>query len=128
LTTYEAENEYFGTTHAEVGLCLAQRWNFPSAYCDAISHHHSSDMASEDPLLTSIVTLADFYCLSHNTFAGVAQATIPGQSEDNAWDIFKQRAPNSTASSLEHFLSELDEKYETICQEVDLLFNTMIAE
>ena len=128
LTTFEAENEYFGTTHAEVGLCLAQRWNFPSVYCDVISHHHSSEMASEDPLLTAIVTLADFYCLSHNTFAGVAQASIPGHSEEHAWDVFKQRVPQLAATSLEHFLSDLDGKYESICQEVDLLFNTMTAD
>ncbi len=127
FTTYEAEYEYFGTTHCEVGLCLAQRWNFPSMYCDVISYHHSSEMATEDPLLTAIVSLADFYCLSHSSSDSVAQASIPGRSEENAWKVFKQLAPDVSASSLEHFLSDLDEEYEVISQEVDLLFNTMTA-
>lgn len=125
FTTYDAEYEFFGTTHCEVGLCLAQRWNFPSTYCDVISYHHSSERATEDPLLTAIVSLADFYCLSHGTADSVAQASIPGVSEENAWNVFKQLASDQLTLSLERFLSDLDEEYETISQEVDLLFNTM---
>jgi len=125
FTTYEAEYESFGTTHCEVGLCLAQRWNFPSVYCDVISNHHSTEMASEDPLLTAIVSLADFYCLSHSSSDSVAQASIPGQSEESAWDVFTRLSPDILTSSLEHFLSDLDEEYDAVSQEVDLLFNTM---
>lgn len=124
-TTYEAEYDTFGTTHCEVGLCLAQSWNFPSVYSDIISYHHSSEMATDDPLLTAIVTLADFYCSSHVTADTVAQATIPGSSEENAWNLFLRLAPNQTASSLEHFLSDLEEEHDAIRHEVDILFNTM---
>ncbi|MBW4054596.1 MAG: HDOD domain-containing protein [Proteobacteria bacterium] len=125
LTTYEAEFEFFGTTHSEVGLCLAQRWNFPPVYCDVISYHHASEMATEDTFLTAIVALADFYCLSHVTSDCVAQASIPGRSEENAWNVLNQHAPDLLVSSLEHFLSDLNEEYETISSEVDQLFNTM---
>lgn len=127
-TTYEAEYELFGTTHSEIGLCLAQRWNFPSSYCDVISHHHTSDLADEDPLLTAIVSLADFFCLSHISASEVAQASIPGSSEENAWNILKQFSGESVADSLEHFLSELSDEYEEISREVDQLFNTIVAE
>lgn len=124
-TTYEAEYEFFGTTHCEVGLCLAQRWNFPSVYCDVISHHHTSEKAIEDPLLTAMVALADFYCLSHVTASSMAQASIPGESEENAWKILTQFSAETLGASMEHFLSELDEEYETISREVEVLFNTM---
>ena len=126
-TTYEAEYEFFGTTHSEVGLCLAQRWNFPSIYCDVISYHHTSELATEDPLLTAIIAVADFYCLSHNSSDGVAQASIPGRSEENAWNVFKQLAADPLPSGLENFLSDLDEEYEAISQEVNVLFNTMTS-
>lgn len=127
-TTYDAELTYFGTTHSEVGLCLAQRWNFPPDYCDIISNHHVSQMATEDPLLTAIISLADFYCLSHVTADSVAQASIPGASEENAWSMLVDLGAfvsQDGADSLEHFLSELDEEYSSVCTEVDLLFNTM---
>jgi putative nucleotidyltransferase with HDIG domain len=125
FTTYEAEYEFFSTTHCEVGFCLAQRWNFPVDYCDVISYHHSSVRATEDPLLTAIVSLADFYCLSHSTAESIAQASIPGASEENAWKVINQQDSDQLPSSLEHFLSNLDDEYETIKVEVDLLFNTM---
>ena len=124
-TTYDAEYEFFGTTHCEVGLCLAQRWNFPSVYCDVISHHHTSEKATEEPLLTAMVALADFYCLSHVTASSVAQASIPGESEENAWKILTQFSAETLGTSMEHFLSELDEEYEAISREVEVLFNTM---
>lgn len=127
FTTYESEYGFFGTTHCEVGLCLAQRWNFPSLYCDVISYHHSSELATEDPLLTAIVSLADFYCLSHSFSDSIAQARIPGRSEENAWKVLTQLSPDSFAPSLEHFLSDLDEEYEVISQEVKVLFITMTA-
>lgn len=127
LTTYEAEYEFFGTTHCEIGLCLAQRWNFPSVYCDIIFHHHNSEMATEDPMLAAIVALADFYSLSHVTASCVAQASVPGQSEEHAWKSLKQFSANPLAVSLEHFLSDLDEEYESISQEVDVLFNVMVT-
>ncbi len=126
ITTHEAEYKYFGTTHSEVGLCLAQRWNFPAEYSDVISCHHSSEMAIADPLLTAIISLADFYNMSHVTADCVAQASIPGHSEENAWQtLTKLGIP--LPSSLEHFLSDLDEVYETISGEADLLFDTMTA-
>lgn len=127
-TTHEAEYEFLGTTHSEVGLCLAQRWNFPSSYCDVISYHHASEMATEDPLLTAIVSLADFFCLSHVPASSVAQASIPGRSEENAWNVLKQLSKEPVASGLEHFFSGLSDEYEEISREVDQLFNTMVAE
>jgi putative nucleotidyltransferase with HDIG domain len=125
FTTYEAEYEFFGTTHSEVGLCLAQRWNFPSVYCDIISYHHSSELATEDTFLTAIVSLADFYCVSHMTADSLAQASIPGKSEENSWIVLKEHSAGPLPSSLENFLSNLDEEYEAIGKEVDLLFNTL---
>ncbi|MEI6208528.1 MAG: HDOD domain-containing protein [Desulfuromonadales bacterium] len=124
-TTYEAEYEFFGTTHSEVGLCLGQRWNFPPLYCDVISYHHTSEMATEDPLLTAIVSLADFFSLSHLTASSVAQASLPGPSEENAWNVLRQLTENPIPDVLEHFLSDLSEDYEEVSREVDQLFNTM---
>lgn len=126
-TTYEAEYEFFGTTHSEVGLCLAQRWNFPASYCDVISYHHASEMATEDPMLTAIVSLADFFCLSHVTAGSLAQASIPGMSEENAWKVLKQLSKKPIAPGLESFLSDLFDTYEDVSREVDLLFNSLIS-
>jgi putative nucleotidyltransferase with HDIG domain len=126
-TTYEAEVEVFGTSHCEVGLCLAQRWNFPPAYCDIISYHHTSELATEDPLLTAIVSLADFFSLSSTPASGVAQATTPGRSEDIAWNVLKQLSSKPLAADLDGFLAELGNEFGNSPREVELLFHSMVT-
>jgi len=126
-TTYNAEMEYFGTTHCELGLCLAQRWNFPPVYCDTISQHHTSELAIEDPLLTSIVTLADFFCLAYTISDSVAQASKPERSEEYAWSLLKQHSRNPLPSTLGDFLFMLNDEYVGVFREVNQLFSTMTA-
>ena len=127
-TTYEAEVEVFGTSHCEVGLCLAQRWNFPPAYCDIISYHHTSELATEDPLLTAIVTLADYYSLGLTPASGVAQAALPGRSEESAWQILKQLSNRQLAPDLDGFLQELANEFGTSGREAEVLFHSMAIE
>ena len=126
-TTYEAEVEVFGTSHCEVGLCLAQRWNFPPAYCDIISYHHSSESATEDPLLTAIVSLADFYSLASTPASGVAQAHSPGRSEENAWHVLKQLSSKPLAPDLDGFLLSLRAEFEKAPREADILYHSMVS-
>ncbi|WP_191966047.1 HDOD domain-containing protein [Oryzomonas japonica] len=124
-TTYDAELEYFGTTHSEVGLCLAQRWNFPPVYSDVISHHHTSELAIEDPLLTAIVALADFFCLAYTISDSVAQATKPDRSEEYAWNLLKQHSRHPLPDNLGDFFFMLSDEYVEVFREVNQLFNTM---
>ena len=114
-TTYEAEMEVFRTSHSEVGLCLAQRWNFPPSYCDCISYHHTSELATVDPLLTAIITLADYASLTSSTGDGIAQATAPGRSEENAWKVLRQLTTKPIRGSLDEFLEQLSVE----CQQVN---------
>jgi len=124
---YAAEEEFFGTTHAEVGLCLAQRWNFPAEYCDIISYHHSSGQASADPLLTAIVSLADFFCQSHDTASGEPNQLVgqPDSSEENAWQLLSQRSRRPQDKDLASFFATLSAGYAGIAAEVELLFQVL---
>lgn len=106
-TTYEAESEVFSTTHSEIGLCLAQRWNFPPSYCDCISYHHTSELATVDPFLTAIISLADFFSLTHSTTGGIAQATEPGRSEENAWNMVRQLSSKPLQKTMEGLMEQL---------------------
>ena len=127
-TTYEAEVEVFGTSHCEVGLCLAQRWNFPTAYCDIISYHHTSELATEDPFLTAIVSLADYYSLASTPASGIAQATMPGRSEENAWNALKQLSSKQLPMDLDGFLLQLADELGKSSREAEILFHSMALE
>ncbi len=124
---YDAEQEFFGTSHSEVGLCLAQRWNFPPDYCDTISYHHTSELATEDPMLTAIVSLSDFFCLTHDPVTGAAGdlAGQPSRSEDNAWLVLKQLSKRPLDKDIPTFFATLSGEYAEIADEVGVLFQVL---
>jgi putative nucleotidyltransferase with HDIG domain len=124
---YEGEHEFFGTTHSEVGLCLAQKWHFPPDYCDTISYHHTSDRATEDPMLTAIVSLSDFFCLTHDTLTGVSgeQAGTPDHSEENAWNVLRQLSNRPLDKDIPSFFSSVSREYEEIAEEVQVLYRVL---
>lgn len=51
-----AEQEVFGTDHAEVGAWLSERWKFPAVLSEPIAHHHNLENASEElePIVASV--------------------------------------------------------------------------
>ncbi|MDR7856889.1 HDOD domain-containing protein [Tissierella sp.] len=55
----DAEREVFGFNHAEIGEKVAEKWNLPESLVDAIGHHHTPELATINPLLVSIVHIAD---------------------------------------------------------------------
>jgi putative nucleotidyltransferase with HDIG domain len=124
---HDAEQEFFGTSHCEVGLCLAQRWNFPPDYCDTISYHHTSKLATEDPMLTAIVNLSDFFCLTHDPVTGEANelAGPPNSSEEHAWLVLKQRSNRALEQDLSSFFATLSDEYAEIAREVEQLFQVL---
>jgi len=55
----EAEKEVLGFGHAEVGEKVAEKWLLPKKLVEAIGYHHNPEMATINPLLVSIVHVAD---------------------------------------------------------------------
>ena len=59
-----AEQNYFGTTHAELGACLISQWELPFAIAEAVAWHHapgSSENNTFSPLTAVHVADAFFY-------------------------------------------------------------------
>lgn len=54
-----AEKEVLGFDHAEIGEKVAEKWNLPLSLVDAIGHHHTPEQSNVNPLLVSIVHIAD---------------------------------------------------------------------
>ena len=55
----DAEREVFGFNHGEIGEKVAEKWNLPESLVDAIGHHHTPELSNINPLLVSIVHIAD---------------------------------------------------------------------
>ena len=58
----DAENEILGYNHAQIGGIIARKWNLPEVLIEAISFHHQSQKAKENPEVVSVVHIADNIC------------------------------------------------------------------
>lgn len=59
ISFLEAEKEILGFNHAQVGKEIAAKWNFPDELVEAIGLHHSPEKAIINPMLVSIIHVAD---------------------------------------------------------------------
>jgi HD-like signal output (HDOD) protein len=122
----EAEEKLLGTTHCEVGYCLAKNWNFPVEYCDVIAHHHAPANATKDPTLAAIVNLADLFCSVRHLDYGGRDWVSFNLAEEPAWKILKEFSPNFVDLDVERFCYELDERVPEVQDLVNSLFEGMI--
>ncbi|NIP99017.1 MAG: HDOD domain-containing protein [Nitrospinaceae bacterium] len=56
---YEVERKNLGFDHAEVGGNLLKKWSLSDGYVEAAGFHHDPFQAEKDPVLVSIVHIAD---------------------------------------------------------------------
>lgn len=124
----EAEGEYFGTSHSEIGYCIAKKWNFPADYCEVIALHHAPEMASIDPTLVSIVNLADLFCSVRQLDYGGKSWVTFNLAEEKSWSILKNYAPNLADFDVERFCYELDDRVPEIQELVQSIFQGIVAE
>jgi putative nucleotidyltransferase with HDIG domain len=122
----EAEETILGTTHAEVGLCLAKKWNFPPEYCDVIQNHHTPMEASYDPTLTAIINLADLFCSVRHLDYGGREWVSFNLAEEPSWNILRAFAPSFVNLDVERFCYELDDRVLEIQDLVNSLFEGMM--
>lgn len=105
----DAEEQLLGTTHCEIGFCMARKWNFPDPYCDVIAYHHDPGQAQADPVLCSIVNLADLFCTVRGLNYGGREWVSFNLFEEQAWAILIQKTPGLAQMDVERFCYELDD-------------------
>ena len=117
----EAEALQLGTTHCEIGFCMARKWNFPEAYCEVIAYHHSPSEATIDPVLCAIVNLSDlFWSVRDLKYGGWVSFNLV---EEQAWDILKAMSPSLGGLDVERFCYELDDAVPHVERLVNSIFH-----
>lgn len=119
----DTELEVFGTTHAEIGFCMAEKWNFPEAYREVILHHHAPREATTDPVLCSIVNLADLFCSVRELYYGNNSWASFNLSEEEGWKILKEQSPTLGHLDVERFCYELDDAVPAVRELVTSIFS-----
>lgn len=124
----DAEERFLGTTHCEIGLLIAQKWNFPSEYCEVISNHHSPQDATLDPTLSAIVNLADYFCSVRQLDYGGREWVSFNLADEGAWELLKKFAPHMRNFDVERFCYELDDRVPEIQEMVKSIFEDMVVQ
>lgn len=119
----DAEAELLGTTHCEIGACMARKWNFPEVYCDIIANHHTPGEAVVDPVLCAIVNLSDLFCSVRELNYGGREWVSFNLYEEPAWKILKQQCPTLGQMDVERFCYEIDDAIPDVKNLVSSIFN-----
>lgn len=86
-TLEDAEENIIGTTHAQIGAWLAEKWNLPEIISKTILYHHQPWCAKKESVLVCTVTLADYLC--HLSGIGNSGRIAINSLETKVWDIFQ---------------------------------------
>lgn len=119
----DQEEAVFQTTHNEIGYCMAEKWNFPEAYREVILYHHTPREATDDPVLCSIVNLADLFCSVRDLYYGGDVWAGFNLSEEDGWAILKEQHPNLAQFDIERFSYELDDAVPVVKELVTSIFS-----
>ena len=119
----DAEAEKFGTTHAEIGYCIAEKWNFPEAYREAILFHHDPRSAVSDPVLCAIINLADLFCTVRDLNYGGRSWVTFNLVEEPGWQILREQFPSLAQLDVERFCYELDDAVPDVKELVSSIFS-----
>ena len=64
---YDAENSIMGFNHAEIGMIIAENWNFPDELIIAIGYHHDPERADDKfKKITYALYISDYACQVNN--------------------------------------------------------------
>ncbi|NJD36821.1 MAG: HDOD domain-containing protein [Geobacter sp.] len=119
----DMEEQEFRTTHNEVGFCIAEKWNFPEAYREVILYHHNPREAVNDPVLCSIVNLADLFCSVRDLYYGGDAWASFNLSEEEGWVILREKHPELAHLDVERFCYELDDAVPMVKEVVTSIFS-----
>ena len=78
---HEAENEYLGFDHADVGAWLAEGWHLPEKFVEVIRYHHKPKVVTKYNDLVKIIHIADL--ISYSIDEGLRKKRIEEKQDEN---------------------------------------------
>ena len=114
-TSLEAERTIIGITHEDVGLWIAEKWDFPVSLREAISNHHLPENVIDPQLQRSValIRIADLLC-NYRTFRFGTKFIKSIPEDDGGVQILKAYVTDSTILDFENLALIIDEEVDTI--------------
>jgi putative nucleotidyltransferase with HDIG domain len=106
ISIFDAENNQFNATHANVGSWLAEKWHFPRNLIEVIECHHLPALAKSAPLETAIVHMADLLVRARG-FGFAGEIFVP-EVNAIAYELL-----NLSESDIKDVLREMEDNMES---------------
>lgn len=107
------EKKFIGYSHPEIGAFLLKKWNFPEELIDSVLHIYEPEKSKINPLLTSIVHIANWIAIS----AGIG-IDVMGMNE--SLSDFALRKLNFNNDKLSLYYNSIPEFLDQIKDLIDL--------
>lgn len=109
-TDVEAEFEFFGATHIEVGAEIAKLWKLPRELTNIITYHNNPESAPENNDLIAVVRLPDQLCEIWDAgfYEGIRILDI---EHTEAWHVLTDKFEELKELDVEVFTMELEEDF-----------------
>lgn len=108
ISHYKSEYMTIGITHDLVGSQLARNWNLPDNLREAIQYHHKLSPGAENPLIASIIHLADIIC--HMELDTPDETMFKPEMDSQIKEVLKNARPIFHESEIDIFASHLREQ------------------
>ncbi|GAB4336388.1 MAG: HDOD domain-containing protein [Candidatus Abyssubacteria bacterium] len=113
-TMLQAEREFLGVSHQEIGSWLAEKWRLPVTLCDTILYHHNlpeaGPSAPKDTRLIALCCVAEAFCQAQE--AGWDGDTGHNDLHDRrAWQLLLSGQNRYTPADIDRILGETVEEY-----------------
>jgi putative nucleotidyltransferase with HDIG domain len=125
ISLCEAEYQYMGADHCQVGYYLADKMGLPKAFLDAAKFHHHPERAKEHFLIVALVALAELFAVQRGVVVGCAEnAAQTSIAESFAWILLTEQQKAfmnvDIGDFIQEFQQELDRSWANIVGDMSL--------
>jgi putative nucleotidyltransferase with HDIG domain len=106
----EAEREYLGESHEQVGAWLVDKWQLPESLRDAVMHHHDYSSGNgrrlvREPRLAALANIAESFC-EHYGVGWDGDAACSRVKDIDVWQILLSGQSEYSVNDIDHILHE----------------------
>ncbi len=118
----EVERKEIGITHEVTGDLLSRHWHLFDDLSEVMSGHHDVVHATKEPVLASLVNIADLLCRTSGLGYGYEERIAVNLQEEPAWEILAAHSPRIHSLDMARFTLETESYMKEVRSLVSVLF------
>ena len=123
----EAEREYFGLDHCEVGRWVGTSWEFYPCHIEVFQFHHHPDQAKHDPLLVGVVSVADHFCEQKELQAARGEKEISLCGSPDMDQYIRKCLPMVASFERDNLLELLESEYRSVLPMIEQSYSSIVS-